>query len=71
MGSYEHVFLQMQPNVIPQLEIVWNPMLVMSLCLHSIVLFQNVMHLLEDVLDSIKKYGGIISLSLSMGMFLV
>ena len=71
MGSYENLFLQMQPNLIPHLELVWNPMLVMSLLVHSINLFQNVMDLLVDVLNLFNKYGGLISLKLSMGIFLL
>ena len=42
-----------------------------SLLVFSIGLFQNVMDLLEDVLDSFNKYGGLINLSLSMGIFLL
>ena len=71
MGSCEPLFLQMQPNLIPHLEIAWNPVLVMSLFILSIGLFQNVLDLLANLLDSFNKYGGIISLSMSMIIFLL
>ena len=72
MGSCEPLFLQMQPNLVPSLEVVWNSMLVMSLLVFSsIVLFQTVMDLLEYVLDSFNKYGGLIILKLIMGRFLL
>ena len=60
----------MQPNLIPHLELVWNPMLVMSLLVFSIGLIQNFMDLLADVMDSFNKSGGLINLGLSMGRFL-
>ena len=71
MGSYEPLFLQMQPNLIPHLELVWNLMLFMSLPVLSIVLFENVMDLLADVLDSFNKYCVLIILNFSMGRFLL
>ena len=71
MGSCEPLFLQMQPNLIPHLELVWNPMLVMSLLVFSIGIFQNVMYMLVDVLDMYNKSSGLISLNLSMGIFLL
>ena len=55
MGSYEPLFLEMKPNLIPHLQLVWNPMLVMSLLVLSIEIFQNFMDLLVDVLDLFKK----------------
>ena len=61
----------MQPNLIPNLELVWNLMMVMSLLVFSIGLFQNIMDLLEDVMYSFNKYGGLINLVLSMGRFLL
>ena len=69
--SYEPLFLQMQPNIFPNLELVWNLMLVMLLLIFSIGLFQNVMDMLAYVLDSFNKSGGLINLSLSMGKFLL
>ena len=71
MGSCEPLFLQMQSKLIPNLELVWNPMLVMSLLVFSIELLQNVMDLLADVMDSFKKYGGLIGLSLGTGRFIL
>ena len=61
----------MQPNLIPNLELVWNLMLVMSLLVFSIGILQNVMDLLEDVMDLFNKFGGLINLGLSMGRFLL
>ena len=71
MGSPEPLFLQMHPKLIPNLELVWNLMLVMPLLVFSIGLFKNIMDLLEDVMDSFNKFGGFISLILSMGRFLL
>ena len=71
MGSCEPLFLQMQPNLIPRLELVCNPMLVMSLLVFSIGVFQNVIDMLVDVLDSFNKSGGLINFILSMGIFLL
>ena len=71
MGSCEPLFLQMQPNLIPDLKLVWNLMLVMSLLVFSIGLFQNVMHLLMDMMDLFNKSGGLINLILSMGILLL
>ena len=61
----------MQPNLILDLELVWNLMMVMLLLLISIVLLENVMDILVDVMDSFNKYGGLINLSVSMGRFLL
>jgi hypothetical protein len=67
MGSYEVLFLQMQPYLISHLKLVWNPMLIMALLVLGIGFLQNIMNLLLDVLDSFNKFGCSINLSLSMG----
>ena len=71
MHFYEPLFLQMQPNLIPNLELVWNPMLVMSMLVFSIGLLQNVMDLLANVMDLFNKSSGLINLGLSMGILLL
>ena len=53
------------------MELVWNLMLVMSLLVLSIDIFQIVMELLMDVQYLFKKSCGLIILSLSMGILLV
>jgi hypothetical protein len=67
MGSYEVLFLQMQPYLISHLKLVWYPMLIVALLVLSIIFLKNIMNLLLDVLDSLKKIGFSISLGMSMG----
>ena len=51
MGSCEPLFLQMHPNLVPQLKLVRNSMLVVSLLVFSISFFQNSMDFLSDMLN--------------------
>jgi hypothetical protein len=67
MGSYEALFLQMQPYLISHLKLVWYPMLIVVLLVLGIGFLQNIMNLLLDVLDSFNKFGYLINLGLSMG----
>ena len=70
MGSCEPFFLQMQPNLVPHLKLVWDAMLVMSLLVFGIRFFQNFMDLLSDVLNLFNKLSGLVDLGLCMGKFL-
>jgi hypothetical protein len=60
----------MQPYLISHLERVWNPMLIMALILFGIGFMKNVMKFLLNVPHSVKKFGYLINLGLSMeGIF--
>jgi hypothetical protein len=67
MGSCEVIFLQVQPHLISNMELVWYSMLIMALIVLGIGFLQNIMKLLLDVHDALNKFGSLISLSLSMG----
>jgi hypothetical protein len=67
MGSCEAFFLKMQPYLISNLKLVWYTMLILALLVLGIGFLQNIMNLLLDVLDSLKIFGCLISLGLSMG----
>jgi hypothetical protein len=55
MGSCKAFFLQMQPNFISHLKLVWHPVLIMALLVLGIGLLQNILNLLVDVLDSFNE----------------
>lgn len=67
MGSCEELFLQIQPYLISHLNLVWNPMLIMSLFVLGIGFLQNIVDLLEDVLDPFNEFVLFFSLELCMG----
>jgi hypothetical protein len=66
VGSNEALLLQMQPHFVTQLEVVWHPMLIMSLLVLSIGSVQDVMNLLADVLNVLNEFVCLISLRLDM-----
>jgi hypothetical protein len=57
MGSYEVLFLHMQPYLISHLKLMWYPTLIMELLVLSVAFMQNIMNLLLDVMDSFNKFG--------------
>ena len=66
-GGVSKVFLlQMQPHFVAHLEVVWHPMLIMSLLVLSISSVQDVMNLLEDVLNVLNEVVFLICLRLDM-----
>jgi hypothetical protein len=67
MGSFEVLFLQMKPYLISHLKLVWYPMLIMALLVLGIGFLNNVMNLLLNVLDLLKKFGYSINIGLSIG----
>ena len=69
IGSYEALFLQMQPNLVTHLEFVWNLMLIMALLVLGIDFLQNIMDLLSNVLNIFNELGGFFSLYVSMRGF--
>jgi hypothetical protein len=60
MGSCKVFFLQVQPNFISHLKLVWHPVLIMALLVLGIGLLQNILNLLVDVLDSFNEPGGFV-----------
>ena len=66
VGSSEALLLQMQPHFVAHLEVVWHPMLIMSLLVLSIGSVQDVMNLLLDVLNVLNKVVCLICLRLDM-----
>jgi hypothetical protein len=67
MGSCKEFFLQVQPNFISHLKLVWHPMLIMALLVLGIGLLQNILNLLVDVMDSFNELGSFVGFGLSMG----
>ena len=66
VGSSEAFLLQMQPHFVAHLEVVWHPMLIMSLLVLSIGSVQDVMNLLADVLNVLNEFVCLICLRLDM-----
>jgi hypothetical protein len=66
VGSSEVFLLQMQPHFVAHLEVVWHPMLIMSLLVLSIGSVQDVMNLLADVLNVLNEFVCLICLRLDM-----
>jgi hypothetical protein len=67
MGSCKVFFLQVQPNFISHLKLVWHPMLIMALLVLGIELLQNILNLLVDVLDLFNEPGVFFGFDLRMG----
>jgi hypothetical protein len=67
MGSWKAFFLHVQPNFISHLKLFWHSVLFMALLVPSIGLFQNMLNLLVDVMDSFNKMGGFFGFDLRMG----
>ena len=66
VGSNEALLLQMQPHFVAHLEVVWHPMMIMSLLVLSIGSFQDVMNLLEYVLNALNEVVFLVTLILDM-----
>jgi hypothetical protein len=66
VGSSEAFLLQMQPHFVAHLEVVWHPMLIMSLLVLSIGSVQDVMNLLADVFNVLNEFVCLIYLTLDM-----
>jgi hypothetical protein len=69
MGSYKAFLLQIQPNLVSHLKLVWHPMLIMVLLVLSIGFMQNILNMLAYVLNLFNKLGGFFSLKLNMEIF--
>jgi hypothetical protein len=66
MWSYKVFFLQVQPNFISHLKLVWHPMLIMEFLVLGIELLQSMINLLEYVLYSFNEPGGFFGFGLCM-----
>jgi len=55
VGPSEALLLQMKPNFVTHVELVWHPMLIMTLFVLWIFAIQYVMDLLEDVLNALNE----------------
>jgi hypothetical protein len=66
VGSSKALILQMQPHFVAHLQVVWHPMLIMSLLVLSIGSVQDVMNLLVDVLNVRNEVVCLIHLRLDM-----
>jgi hypothetical protein len=69
MGSCKELFLQVKPNFISHLKILWHPLLIMELLVLGIGHLQNILNLFGDVLDFFNEIGGFVGLGFSMGRF--
>jgi hypothetical protein len=67
MGSYKELFLQLQPNFISHLKLVWHLVLIMALLVLGFGLLQNILNLLENVLYFFNEPGAFIIFGLCMG----
>lgn len=54
-GSNKALLLQMKPNFVTHLELVWHSMMIMALLVLSIGSFQYIMDLLADVLNALNE----------------
>jgi hypothetical protein len=61
--------MQVQPNFIVHLKLVWRPVLIMAFLVLGIGILQNILNLLMDVLDSFNEPNGFVSSGLRMGQF--
>jgi hypothetical protein len=65
MGSCNLLLLQMHPNPVSHLKLVWN----LVFLIITIPFLQNTMDLLADVVNPLNKLGGFVFLRLKMGIF--
>ena len=66
MGPCKELFLQLQPNFVSHLKIMWHPMLIMALLVLSIGILYNILKLLVDVVDLLNELSVFFSCSWSM-----
>ena len=57
MGSYKALFLQVQPNFVTPLKLMWHPLLIMVLHVLVIGLLKDILNMLADVLDPFNELG--------------
>lgn len=71
LETQQQSFLQVKPNFVTHMKLVWHPMLVMLLLVLGIGLIQNVVILFEDVIYVFNKPGCFINLRLYMWKFIL
>ena len=71
IGSDKAFLLQMQPDFVAHLKLVWHPMLIMSFLVLSIRFLQNVMALLANMLDVLNEAICLICFELDMSQIYV
>jgi hypothetical protein len=67
MGPCETLLLQMQPEFVTNLKLVWYHVLIMALLVISIGFLQNILDLLVDVMNLLNESGGFVDHRLIMG----
>jgi hypothetical protein len=67
MGPCYVFFLQVQPNFISHLKLVWQTVLIMALFVPGIGLLQNILKLLMDVLGPLNELSIFFEFNLFMG----
>ena len=65
MGSCKVFFLQVQPNFVAHLKLMWHLTLIIAFLVLVIGLLQDILNLLVDVMDLINEPGGFVSFSWS------
>jgi len=66
VGPSEALLLQMQPNFVAHLELVWHLVLIMTMLVLSIGSIQYVLYILEDVLNVLNEAISHVSFRLNM-----
>ena len=66
MGSCKVLFLQVQPNFVGHMKLMWHPMLIMALLVLVIGLQWDILNMLTDMLDPLNELGGFVSSSWSI-----
>jgi hypothetical protein len=65
MGSCKAFFLQMPPNFVAHLKLMWHLMLIMALLVLVIGILEDILNQLVDVLDPLNEPCGFVSFSWS------
>jgi hypothetical protein len=63
MASCKEFFLQVQPNFVAHLKLMWHPMLIMAFLVLVIGHMYDILNLLVDLLDLLNEMGGFVSFS--------
>jgi hypothetical protein len=67
MGPCKEFFLQVQPNFVSHLKLLWHLVLIMALIVPGIRLLLNILNLLAYVMDPLNEPGGFVIFSWRMG----
>jgi len=69
MGSCNVFLLQMQPNLVAHLKLMWHLMLIMTLFILSIIFIQDIMKSIAYLLNVFNKIDFVINSQLNMSIF--